>query len=530
MSEMKRRDFMKASGALALASIIPGSLRAAISSESNILPELEIELRAVKGRIALLKGRQTEVLRYQGRVITGDTKSLIAMPNSYLGPTLRFRRGQRVRIHFINELDVPSIIHWHGLHVPADMDGHPRYAVQPGERYHYDFEVRNRAGTYWYHPHPAGLTAAQIYQGLAGVLLIEDEDEQALLLPRGEYDLPLVIQDRRIDSNNQFQYIGSGMASMMDRMRGFLGDRVLVNGHLNYITKVAARPYRLRLINASNARIYKLALKNGQPLTVIGTDGGLLAKPASVPYVTLAPAQRTEVWLDFSHYLVGENIELYSEPFGGEMEMMGGGMKCGGKMGSGKSNGGMMAGPSNGDALPVMRFQVAEKQAMTSSSTAINLPETLSRIRKPEITNAVNANSPRRFALTMQRMRWGINGREFSMMAVANDEKVRQDTTEVWEFDNTVSGGMMGAMAHPMHIHDVQFQVLSRHHDDKYANGNKELAAGFLDQGWRDTVLVMPGERVRILVKFEDYTGLYLYHCHNLEHAAMGMMRNYRIS
>lgn len=524
MSAMKRRDFIKVGGALVLASAIPGSLRAAVASGSNRHPDLEIELRAVKGHVPLLKGRPTEVLRYQGRVLAGDPMALVAMPDSYLGPTLRLRRGQRVRVHFINALDEPSIIHWHGLHMPADMDGHPRYAVPPGGRYQYDFEVRNRAGTYWYHPHPMGLTASQVYHGLTGVLLIEDEEEQALALPAGEYDLPLVIQDRRIDTSNQFRYIGTGMSSMMDNMRGFLGDRVLVNGHPDYVKEVEARPYRLRLINASNARIYKLTLKNGQPLTVIGTDGGLLAQPASVPYVTLAPAQRTELWLDFSQYPAGEQIELYSQSFNGVMEMMGGGMKCGGMM-----SGGMMGGPSNGDELPVMKFQITQQRASSKSLSVSTLPVTLVHLPKPDIATAINASRPRIFRLTMEHMNWGINGREFSMLDVADEEKVHLDTTEIWEFDNTASQGMMGAMAHPMHIHDVQFQVLSRQTTAAQFADSTDLKEGYLDQGWRDTVLVMPGERVRLLVRFENYSGLYLYHCHNLEHAAMGMMRNYQI-
>ena len=132
---------------------------------------------------------------------------MTTLPDSYLGPILRVRQGQRVRVHFTNELTEPTIVHWHGLLVPAEMDGHPSYAIDPGETYVYDFQVINRAGTYWFHPHPHGMTGGQVYRGLAGLFIVSDEEEAALALPPGEYDLPLVIQDRVFDDDNQMVYM-----------------------------------------------------------------------------------------------------------------------------------------------------------------------------------------------------------------------------------------------------------------------------------------------------------------------------------
>jgi hypothetical protein len=261
-------------------------------------PAVHIELQAGRGEVALRPGQATATWRYTGRVLKGDPGTLQADPGSYLGPAIRLRRGQRVRIDLVNGLPEPTTIHWHGLHVPDDMDGHPRHAIGPGQRYEYEFTVRNRAGTYWYHAHPHGRTGPQVYRGLAGLLLVSDDEEEALDLPRGAYDVPLVLQDRSFDGDNQLVYPAGegaqtmggmmgggmmrpgGMAGMMARMMGVFGDELLVNGkHLKRLD-VERRAYRFRLLNASNSRTYRLAWKDGIPLTVIGTDGGHGARHA----------------------------------------------------------------------------------------------------------------------------------------------------------------------------------------------------------------------------------------------------------
>ena len=237
----------------------------------NLSRIIDISLTAQPGEAAVFQGIPTNVWRFNAAVNKGPGSRIVSIPESYLGPIIKVRQGDKVRIRFKNNIPEASIVHWHGLHVPAIMDGHPRYVISKGQTYLYEFEVKNRAGTYWYHPHPHGRTGPQVYGGLAGLFLVSDEEEQSLSLPNGEYEIPLVIQDRRFDSENQLVYTSG---HMMDRMIGFLGDTILVNGRPNFILPVSQSAYRFRILNGSNSRIYKLAWKDKSPLIVIGTDGG----------------------------------------------------------------------------------------------------------------------------------------------------------------------------------------------------------------------------------------------------------------
>ncbi|MFV1996431.1 MAG: multicopper oxidase family protein [Acidiferrobacterales bacterium] len=506
-----RRDFLNLAGAgsaIALAATHPW-LSALAAPSQNFIPDLELELTALRNRVSILSGKSTETFSYRGKVLKGDKRALQPITGSYLGPIIRVHRGQKIRVHFNNDLGEKTIVHWHGLNVPQEADGHPRLAIRSGKRYVYEFEVKDRAGSYWFHPHPHELTGRQVYGGLAGLFLVTDKEEQALNLPSGEFDIPLVIQDRRFNRGNELVYLGSPM----ERMRGFLGDHILVNGRPDFVLPVATRPYRFRLYNGSNSRIYKLAWDDGTPLTVIGTDGGLLEKPVTRPYITLAPAERIELWVDFSRDKVGTERVLRSLPFEGSMS--------GGMMGM------MMGGGtiSMGTEFPVMKVRVERKIRHN-----VSLPGRLSTIKRYRLNDAVNKKSPRNFRLTMRRMSWGLNGRTFDMSEVAPNEIVKLNTTEVWEFVNDSSMGMMGGgLPHPIHIHGLQFQVVQRTITSRSKSAWRSLSAGLVDGGWKDTVLVMPGERVQLLLRFEDYTGLYLYHCHNLEHEDMGMMRNYQV-
>lgn len=517
--KLTRRDFIRAMG-LASAALLAGNVLSACAPEESTAaripataisttgtgasldgtPDVEIVLKATPDEAQILPGAPTRVWRYHGEVIHGPSEALRVIPDSYLGPIFQMKKGQTVRIHFSNELPQESIVHWHGLHVPVEADGHPRLAIQPGETYTYNFTVADRAGTYWYHPHPHGRTGLQAYYGLAGLFLISDDEEQGLGLPSGDYDIPLVIQDRAFDETNQLVY-GTGM---MTQLTGFLGNHILVNGQPEYKHPVSAHPYRLRLLNGSNSRIYKLGWEDGTPLTVIATDGGLLEKPIQRDAITLAPAQRIELWVDFNEWGENSEIRLINLP---------------------------SAAPGNERSFPVMAFQVGEAD---NDNTPPVLPERLSSHTLYNEDEAVNRRSPRDFTLAMGRgMNWAINGRIFEMTKVARDEIVKLGDLEVWQFFNQVGGGMgmMGSMnlPHPMHIHGLQFQVIDRQIDRSSRADWSTLSDGYVDEGWHDTVLVMPGEQVKILLKFEDFTGLYLYHCHNLEHEDMGMMRNYRV-
>ncbi|MCL5997992.1 MAG: multicopper oxidase domain-containing protein [Chloroflexi bacterium] len=522
--------------------------KAGTSATDSTTTDLEIALKATQAEIALLPGKPTRVWTYQAQVLKGNPANVQALPGSYLGPVIRASKGQRVRVQFINDLPDKaerSIIHWHGLHLPERMDAHPRYAVDPGQTYTYEFEVVDRAGTYWFHPHPDMLTARQVYMGLAGLFLVSDEEEAAAKLPAGDYDIPLILQDRRFDPNNQFVYTAAGgmqgmegMGDMTDRIMGFLGDRILVNGKLDFSLPAATRVYRLRLLNGSNSRIYKLAWDDGTPLTAIGTDGGLLEKPVQRPYVTIAPGERVELWADFSGRKVGDELTLLSLAFNGaEGAGAGDGMAAGhtmtGAKGTGVAMGGMMGGMGKGQALPLgAPFPVLKVRVVRQEQETLKRPTQLSRLNGYRLEDAVNRDKPRLFNLSMQNMVWKINGRTFEMEGVTDGETAKLDTMEVWEFINQTNPGEMMdpmGMAHPFHIHGVQFRIIDRQVLPELAAGWSSVREGYVDDGWKDTFLLMPGERVKLLLKFKDFPGLFVYHCHNLEHEDGGMMRNYRV-
>lgn len=428
---------------------------------------------------AVLPGPLTHGLRYSAVVTAGNPSVIEPGQGPYLGPTFRVNRGDRLRIRFVNRVGEPGIVHWHGLVVPDWVDGHPRYAVGDSSEYIYEFTALNRAGTYWYHPHPDMRTGPQVYQGLAGLFIVSDPEEQALALPRGAYDVPLVIQDRTFDASNQLVYSSAGM------MSGWLGDRVLVNGQSNFVFSAATRAYRLRFLNGSNGRTYKLAWSDGTPVTVIGTDAGLLDAPVTRPYVMLAPAERVEIWADFSARPVGSQLTLRSQSF---------------------SPGGMGGGSSpDGTPLDIMRFSIDRAETET-----LILPAALTPIEHYQVADAVN-------------------GATFDMEGVLPNEIVNLGDLEAWQITNDTGMAMM-QMLHPLHLHGVQFQVYERTVSASGAAAYATVSSGLVDSGWKDTVIIMGGERVKFLVKFAPFPGLFMYHCHILEHEDMGMMRNFQIN
>jgi len=289
---------------------------------------IEVALRAEPADAVLdpASGRAAAIWRFDGKLLSGRSEALLPS-KSYLGPTFQAHRGDRVRVHFDNALDEPSIVHWHGLQVSQENDGHPRLAIGPGGKFGYDFTVENRPGTYWYHPHPDGRTGPQVYAGMAGLFLVVDPDDQARGLPTDEFDLSLVIQDRQLGDGGELVYAANPMI-------GFLGDRIFVNGRQTPDFTVRAGSTRLRILNGSNSRIYKLAYGDGSPMTVIGSDGGLLGAPVRKPYVVLAPGERIEIWADFGRSPAGSDVWLESRAFSGGGGTMGmGGMMSMGSIG-----------------------------------------------------------------------------------------------------------------------------------------------------------------------------------------------------
>lgn len=459
-------------------------------------PTLDLRLHATEAVAQIMDGSPTDVLMYVPEVLSGDAARVTSLPGSYLGPIIRARKGDRLRIRLSNELDEATIIHWHGMRVPPEMDGHPRYAIPPGEEFVYEFEIRDRAATYWFHLH--GATASQVYRGLAGLLLVSGEEEDSLELPIGENDVPLVIQDRLFDAQNRLVY-PPFTGTMMD---GFLGDTILVNGQPDFVLSGGTRAYRLRLLNGSNSRTYKLVWNDATPLVVIATDGGLLQSSVEREYVTLAPGERIDLWADFSKYPVGTELSLKSleftgADFGMHLMSMGGGM-----MGNGGH--GTVAGIPNGAAMDIMKVRIDRQEEESRT-----LPETLYNVSKFTLADAVNADSPRRFAVSlamsaMHGMQWGFDGRTFRMNEVADNETVPFDTLEAWEIVNET---FPMAMNHPIHIHGAQFQVIERSVLPEFSEGWNSVREGYIDDGWKDTVLLMPGERAKLLIRFNDFKG-----------------------
>ena len=523
---MTRRELLMLFGGGSLAGVAARFSFAQPAPASAFVPDVELTLRAAPGEARILSGPATRVWRFTGDVLKGPRESMQVLPDSYLGPVLRFRKGQKVRIRYSNGLTEPSIVHWHGLDTPWPMDGHPHSVIDPQQQYVYEFEVTNRAGTYWYHPHPHARTGPQVYHGLAGLLLVSDDEEATLKLPNGADELLCVLQDRTFDEENQLIYV-SGMH--MDQVQGFLGEKPLVNGIERPSFALATKAYRVRLLNGSSARIYKLGWSDDTPMTVIGVDGGLLERPVQQRYVTLAPGPRADVILDLSGREPGTSIELRSAPFSQEavdsMGMRGMGMGMGRGMGGmGRGMGGGMgmraAALPNGSLLSLLTINVDRREP-----SSFRLPDRLSTFDPS--WDAPPTHPTRLVTLDFRQGEWLLDGRTFDMHDADPDETFPAGSSQIWEIVNTPGMMAMHHMAHPIHLHGPQFRILSR---QGYSTAGAVVAEGFVDAGWTDTVLVMPGETVRIKARFTRHPGLYLYHCHILEHEDMGMMRNFRVT
>ena len=251
--------------------------------------------------------------------------------------------------------------------------------------------------------------------------------------------------------------------------------------------EVERRAYRLRLVNGSNSRIYKLAWSDGTKLNIIANDGGLLEAPVLRNYVMLAPAERVDLWVNFANWRPGTVVMLRSLAFD-----------------TGSTMGAMMGGGSLADGA---EFEVLAVRVGSGQAEPSKLSERLSTLAPPAPDQAVNVNRPKEFALTMRMMGWGINGHSFDMLAVSELETVKLGTQEIWEFRNDDRNGMMNmSMPHSMHVHGLQFRILERFAPHGAAGYYESVASGFVDEGWKDTLLIMPGERVRILLGFKDYT------------------------
>ena len=484
---INRRRFLQAASAFSATALFN---KAAFAAEPTPLPIPPIDQGVVRdgvrhfalatqyGNSEFFKGYSTATMGYNG---------------AYLGPTLRVRRGEELAIRVANQLDIPTTTHWHGMVLPAKMDGGPHQMIAPGSDWHSTYPVNQRGSTLFYHAHTHGATGEQVYRGLAGTLLVDDDRYDALNLPDeyGVDDIPLILQDRDFDERGQFAYL----RMMPDRMIGKHGKHFLINGAIAPVFHARKTLIRLRLINASNARFYRLAFSDNRAFSLIGSDGGLLPAPVTLKSLELAPAERYEILVDLSDR---EPVILKT-----------------------------LAGAGNTTHGPMRMLGMGEEASLllidprSASESKREIPAQL--VAEPDWFQTARAKTERTVALQMQMMSGMgghneamlINGQAFDMRRI--DFRLKPNQFELWKVQNHSS------LEHPFHIHNTQFRVLSR-------NGQPVPAQ---ERGLKDTVIVRQREEVRILMPTGPYTDEripYMFHCHILEHEDAGMMGQFLVT
>lgn len=465
-----RREFLKMSALGGAAVVLPLG-QTASTAGSQVRPfRVPLRIPPVLEPVRRVDGRdfyRTVMKRGYVRILPNKRTPIWGFDGLFPGPTIKATRGRRVIVRRVNKLNVSTTTHLHGGKVRPHSDGQPMDLIAPGEWKDYVYPNRQEAATLWYHDHAHHLTSRNNYMGLSGLYIIEDRDEDDLNLPSGKYDVPLVLQNRSFKADGSFDF-----KFHHNRIKG---EVILVNGRPMPYMNVANRKYRFRFVNASHSRGYNLSLDSGDPLTLIATDGGLTTQPYPSQTISVWPAERAEVVIDFSRFPVGSKIVLNHLPDPTD--------------------------PTR--KRPIMRFDVAREEPDPSS-----LPLVL-RPMQPLVPGGVQRNFDLSF--DFDRRKWVINGKPFNHKRV--DARPRLGETEVWTFRNQSS------MTHPMHLHLVRFQILDR----------SNMALAPTDLGWKDTVRVDPAATVRIAVRFSGFKGRYMFHCHNLAHEDQSMMGQMQI-
>ncbi|MBT2402002.1 MULTISPECIES: multicopper oxidase family protein [unclassified Streptomyces] len=405
-------------------------------------------------------------------IVPGFQTDVLTYNGSFPGPTIRARSGRTVEVLQVNNLDMPTSVHLHGASVAPENDGSPMETIEPGDVRSYTYPNKQPHASLWYHDHAHHMESEHVYRGLAGSYLITDAVEQGLSLPSGAYDVPIAIRDAGFDDTGQLVY----------KMNDFDGrDTLLANGKAYPYFQVAARKYRFRLLDSSNLRSFTLRLADGSELIQIGSDGGLLPKPFRTDSVELSPGERADIVIDFSRYPVGTKIVLENTNLGGgPVEKFG----------------------------QVLRFDVVRTAADTSQVPSVL--RTLPALPTPTAERSVvmrmdesdNPNAP-----------GYLNDKVYDPERI--DAFIRHGASEVWTITNVNT-----FLPHNFHMHLVQFRVIER-------NGK---APGPAESGLKDTVWLMPGDTVKVQATFDTYRGTYLYHCHLIDHSAMGMMAQFKVT
>lgn len=434
---------------------------------------------------------------------SGITTSTMGVNGNLLGPTLFMNQHDFVSIQVENQIGDTTTIHWHGMHVSPSNDGGPHTVILPGQTWNPQFTVLDKASTYWYHPHLHMRTNEHVQKGIAGLIIVRDQEEAALLLPRkyGIDDFPMVIQTKAFDVNGEIVTTQTALDTSL-----------MINGTVDPYLDVPAQVVRFRVLNGSSERVYYLGLSNNQSFYQIGSDGGLLSSPVALSRLQLAPGERAEILIDFSA-LNGQNISLIS--YGAELpNAIYGAAQPG--MGGGQVIPNYTSNPLNGSNFSLIEYHVGSP----TSNPISTIPTSL-------VTHSpwqeANAQATRSLTFTPVTMGPGaingpflINNMAFDMMMI--NYYIPFENIEVWSLTN------QSPIAHPFHIHDVQFYILD-------INGVPPSPSL---QGRKDVVLVPAGNTtVRFITRFEDHfndTLPYMYHCHMLTHEDMGMMGQFIVN
>ncbi len=401
----------------------------------------------------------------------GVQTTTYAINSTYLGPTLLMKNGDKVSVNYRNKLQETITMHGHGMHVPPSQDGSAHQPIAPNNIWSAQYTVKQKACTNWYHPHTMDKTAPQVYQGLAGLIIIEDEESKALDLPKryGVDDIPLVLQDRNF-SNGQIDYA----PSMMDIMHGYTGDIFIANGAIEPTVDVEAKEIRFRILNGSNSSVYTLGFSYGRRFQQIATDNSFLEAPVTLTKLILSPAERAEIIVDLSD-TKGASIVLKEY---------------------------------NNNKTFVTINVTQEARVQTT------LPPKLTTLEKFSKSAAVKT---RPFVLSGMMGNFKINGKSMDLNRI--DERVPLGDVEIWEIKNDMM------VDHNFHIHATHFMILER-------NGSPNNVAAN-EKGYKDVVYIPANESVKFIVKMIDYTDNtvpYMYHCHFLEHEDAGMMGQFLVT
>ena len=493
---MDRRAFLKTSGACA---VLAGAGIAWAKNRLKPLPILPLNdlTDEFDGRI------QLSLNAAEHDFGSGAASRTLGINSNYLGQVLRVKQGQTLPFDVTNGIGESTTIHWHGLHIPGEVDGGPYQEIDPGHTWAPDVPIRQQAALTWFHSHMHGRTAEQVHKGLAGLMLIEDDASLSADLPRtyGVDDLTIVLQDKTFNDDGRMSYVLTGEAFE----DGFLGDTFVVNGTIAPVGRhVPGGLVRLRILNACNARFLTLRMKHG-PLTVIASDGGFLASAVETETLIISPGERYEVLVDMNSL---ERNSLTAASFPGYGLLLG------------------LLGQFTNEQLP-------ETTVLTLSRTAEkgftgSMPGKLANLAPAD---ASEATVTREFTLDMGEIdelatlaaNWGnfcgegtamgINGMPMRMDRI--DERARLGETELWRIE-------AGDEIHPFHVHGCSFRILGQDSHDTMSYA----------EGWKDMVHVQDGV-AEILVRFDHEApdhAPYMYHCHILEHEDCGMMGQFTVS